>query len=388
MRRVRRNHHMRVGDRAVTLLGRGVVTKAMSNGFYHVKLDNGKSIVLPDSAVAPDVGAYKNPRRNGTKGSYPFAEKEAQYAGFTDAQLAYARKDAAAAMRAMAGHDPKAEAWYADDVHTIAAEQMRRKRATRTNGSETWLLRGDGGYYDEAFRGSLSQAVGKAQVVADERGHTVEVYAWGGDRPTKRVRASKARAKTRDRRQQYARAVGSFDWSTASKLAPKTRKNGFNPIKRRKKNTSDKAMALAALKAAALKRDARSVEKFTVHAQLAGATPSEILRASAPRRNGARRNPTVYTHYHVGIKTGSWYVTHIGRGNKAKKISRAAAEAILREPAQPWPYEDGAIASLYWTPPEMSTEAKRRVEGAWVIARWTWLEGVNPRSGDVVREMR
>lgn len=64
---------------------------------------------------------------------YPFAEKEAQYAKYTDAELHYALLDAREAAKAedemaKAGHGLSRYGWYADDVHTIAAEINKRKR--------------------------------------------------------------------------------------------------------------------------------------------------------------------------------------------------------------------------------------------------------------------
>lgn len=61
-----------------------------------------------------------------TKGAYDFTAKEQQYRSYTLAMLTYAAKDAAEARDAMRGHDPIAENWYADDVHTILAEINRR----------------------------------------------------------------------------------------------------------------------------------------------------------------------------------------------------------------------------------------------------------------------
>jgi len=66
-------------------------------------------------------------RKNSTKGAYPFALKEAQYEGYTDAMLDFARKDAHEAAQNMKGHDGMAENWYMDDVHTISAEIRRRQ---------------------------------------------------------------------------------------------------------------------------------------------------------------------------------------------------------------------------------------------------------------------
>lgn len=68
-----------------------------------------------------------------TKGAYPFAEKEKQYRRATDAMLAFARNDAFEAMKVNEGWNEPAACWYADDVHTIAAEMARRSaRAAET----------------------------------------------------------------------------------------------------------------------------------------------------------------------------------------------------------------------------------------------------------------
>jgi hypothetical protein len=78
-------------------------------------------------------------RKNGPtldRPSYPFTEMEERYATYTDAQLAYALKDAREAARnedelAKRGHRLAQYGWYADDVHTVAAEIRRRQ--TRKN---------------------------------------------------------------------------------------------------------------------------------------------------------------------------------------------------------------------------------------------------------------
>lgn len=72
---------------------------------------------------------------------YPFAEKEAQYAAYTDAQLHYALADARKTAKAedemaKSGHGLSRYGWYADDVHTIAAE-IRKRRAPRTRSNPT-----------------------------------------------------------------------------------------------------------------------------------------------------------------------------------------------------------------------------------------------------------
>jgi antirestriction protein len=71
-----------------------------------------------------------------TKGSYPFADKQKQYRGYSDAQLDYAVKDASDAAKAMKGHsakgDPSAENWYRDDVATIRQEIERRRGKAKT----------------------------------------------------------------------------------------------------------------------------------------------------------------------------------------------------------------------------------------------------------------
>jgi len=60
-------------------------------------------------------------------GGYPFKDKEEQYRGHSDAELAHAHRDAVKAKEAMKGHDPHAEGWYADDAATIRNEMNRRK---------------------------------------------------------------------------------------------------------------------------------------------------------------------------------------------------------------------------------------------------------------------
>jgi hypothetical protein len=95
----------------------------------------------PLSPVSAPVGSRYNPRRRVRKNgptldrpSYPFTEMEERYAGYTDDQLAYALKDAREAARhedamAKAGHGLARYGWYADDVHTIGAEIMRRRKS-------------------------------------------------------------------------------------------------------------------------------------------------------------------------------------------------------------------------------------------------------------------
>lgn len=68
----------------------------------------------------------------GTKGSYPFADKAKQYRGYSDAELAHAKKDASDASKSMRGHDVSAENWYRDDVATIDQEIERRRGKTKT----------------------------------------------------------------------------------------------------------------------------------------------------------------------------------------------------------------------------------------------------------------
>jgi hypothetical protein len=65
-------------------------------------------------------------QENGTKaGPYPFAQKEAQYAQYTIAQLLFAQRDAHKAAEAMRGTE--AENWYRDDVSTISNEIRHRR---------------------------------------------------------------------------------------------------------------------------------------------------------------------------------------------------------------------------------------------------------------------
>lgn len=66
-------------------------------------------------------------KTEGTKGAYPFADKEKQYRGYSDDELAYAKADASDASKNMKGHDVSAENWYRDDVSTIGQEIQRRR---------------------------------------------------------------------------------------------------------------------------------------------------------------------------------------------------------------------------------------------------------------------
>lgn len=63
-----------------------------------------------------------------TKGAYPWAEKQAQYATMSNRELSFAREDAYAAAKAMRGVDVVAEGWYMDDACTIAQEQTKRQK--------------------------------------------------------------------------------------------------------------------------------------------------------------------------------------------------------------------------------------------------------------------
>ena len=125
------------------LLEHGAPTKTKYKTIAAAKADvsernNAFRAKHPKKAKKPRV------RKNGPtldRPYYPFAEKEAQYAAYSDAQLHYALADAREAAKAedemaKAGHGLSRYGWYADDVHTIAAE-IRKRRAprTRTNGS-------------------------------------------------------------------------------------------------------------------------------------------------------------------------------------------------------------------------------------------------------------
>jgi len=79
-----------------------------------------------DTGNIRPVTAQRTARKNSTKGAYPFAMKEELYRTYTNDQLHWALKDAKEARENMRGHDTLAEAWYADDVHTILAELRRR----------------------------------------------------------------------------------------------------------------------------------------------------------------------------------------------------------------------------------------------------------------------
>lgn len=79
---------------------------------------------------------YRSARRvaaNGTKGAYPFADKQRQYRSYTIPQLRFALKDAADTARLWKGQDPATENWYRDDVFTISDEIKRREGGSRKN---------------------------------------------------------------------------------------------------------------------------------------------------------------------------------------------------------------------------------------------------------------
>ena len=71
------------------------------------------------------------------KGAYPWAEKEALYRTFTDAELEFARKDARETAEIWRGISGPDEGWYMDDACTIASEINRRaaRRERRRNRS-------------------------------------------------------------------------------------------------------------------------------------------------------------------------------------------------------------------------------------------------------------
>lgn len=68
-----------------------------------------------------------------TKGHYDFVVREELYRTYTDSQLEHAKKDAITSRENMRGYDITAENWYADDVHTILAEIIRRRTRGETN---------------------------------------------------------------------------------------------------------------------------------------------------------------------------------------------------------------------------------------------------------------
>ena len=89
---------------------------------------------LSDYLVSSVQGGsiWFSPRKNGkagvdktesTKGSYPFADKQKQYRGYSDAGLDYSVKDASDAMKAMKGHDPSAENWRSEE-HTSELQSL------------------------------------------------------------------------------------------------------------------------------------------------------------------------------------------------------------------------------------------------------------------------
>ena len=89
-----------------------------------------------------------------TKGPYPFARKEAYYRNLPTHSLYWSAKDAHKAAKAMRGHDPTAEAYYLDDMHTILKvlkdrqrEQESSKRAEESYEMGTAYLGEEGGPY-------------------------------------------------------------------------------------------------------------------------------------------------------------------------------------------------------------------------------------------------
>lgn len=67
-------------------------------------------------------------RKNGTKGAYPFKDKEAQYRKLKMSELMYASEDAKKTAKIWDGHDQATANWYWDDFHTIQQEIQRRRK--------------------------------------------------------------------------------------------------------------------------------------------------------------------------------------------------------------------------------------------------------------------
>lgn len=107
---------------------------------------------------------YRRTRRvaaNGTKGSYPFADKQRQYRSYTIPQLRFALKDAAETARIWKGQDPATENWYRDDVFTISDEIKRRE--VRKNPTAPVWMQSDEAFYRKfgTVRQRLSQALAR-----------------------------------------------------------------------------------------------------------------------------------------------------------------------------------------------------------------------------------
>lgn len=129
-----------------------------------VKAASAKRAPAASAPVVPKTNG-RRARRNGwtiDRPFYPWAEKEAQYAGYTDAELHYARLDARKARDVMeqnarelersgAGHGAveqarQAAGWYADDVSTILSELHKRHGShPRRNGIVSDTLRAQKG---------------------------------------------------------------------------------------------------------------------------------------------------------------------------------------------------------------------------------------------------
>lgn len=157
LREVRGKQYRQATRTALRAGGRAVVDQA--------KTISRAAVAALSSKEAMEAMTKRNPkiRKNGPtldRPSYPFAEKESYYAKYTDDQLAYALADAKQAYEqeeklARAGHWLAQHGWYADDVHTIAAEIRRRKTRkntrTRKNGVLTGALLAGGAFLGGAY---------------------------------------------------------------------------------------------------------------------------------------------------------------------------------------------------------------------------------------------
>lgn len=76
-----------------------------------------------------------------TKRAYNFIAGEEKYRRMDIASLHWSADDARQARDAMRGHDPSAEAWYADDLATILQEIRRRAYEKKRKNSGVPVLR-------------------------------------------------------------------------------------------------------------------------------------------------------------------------------------------------------------------------------------------------------
>lgn len=99
-------------------------------------------------------------RKNGTKGPYPFSDKQRQYRAYTVPQLRFALKDAAETARIWKGQDPATENWYRDDVFTISDEIRRREGVAMKNPTAPIWMQSEAAFYKKF--GTVPQRLSQA----------------------------------------------------------------------------------------------------------------------------------------------------------------------------------------------------------------------------------